>query len=151
MGLVVPLRDRELRQCSIVRFTRLSIWGNHIFSLIRLFVLSMPRCVRWAKSIVLYCRTAGITIPVPLRTMPCQVVVNSSFTGLKGLTAGESHLFVRFASFTCVNTASELVASIILAKVMALLDTLCCATKLMYCPVIFSCFRQLSAVGCRYR
>ena len=62
-------------------------------------------------SIVLCCRTAGITILVPLRTMPCEVVVNSSFTGLKGLTAGESHLFVRIASLTCVNTASELVAS----------------------------------------
>ena len=89
-------------------------------------------------------------ILVPLSTMPCEVVVNSSLTGLKGFTAGESHLFGRIAYLTCVNTASEFVASSISAKVVAL-GTLFCATKLMYSSVIFSCLRQLSTVGCRER
>ncbi len=62
--------------------------------------------------------------------MPCEVVVSSSFTGLKGFTAGESHLFVLITSRTCVNTASESVAYIISAKDMAF-STLFCVTKLI--------------------
>ena len=62
-------------------------------------------------SIARCCKTAGITIRVPLNIMPCVVVVSSFFTALNGFAEGESHLFVLIASRNSVNAGSALVAS----------------------------------------
>ena len=97
--------------CSTVCFTRLSICGNHIFLRISDFVFSITNYVSCAMSIARCCKTAGITIRVPLNIIPCVVVVSSFFTALNGFTAGESHPFVLIASRSSVYVASALVAS----------------------------------------
>ena len=97
----------QVKQLCTISSTSLSIPGNHIFSLISCFVLTMLWCEWWAMSIVLFLNLEGITRRCPRKIRPL-ITDSSSLNGEKFDNCGSfQHPFTTAAFTFCKKDSSS--------------------------------------------